>query len=215
MAYRPSNTPIRISDRAKRMTASRYCHAFVTSDNRSVRSLTLETATAPRPTRQRPFYLAHSKLAASSIPKKLLEPLRRQGRIARRVLDVAVTEIGLDRTGVVAVVGELIAAGMPEQGGCQDAEIDSDGLYCGRPDGKPHFVPTRSTLIDANSCVASLRKPLDTRYLHHFAAAAPRLFGRAGHQQTLKSGHLPSKRRHEPLAQSNAAVQLRLLRVLQ
>lgn len=41
------NTPIRISDRAKRTTASRYCHASVTSDNRSVRSLTLETATTP------------------------------------------------------------------------------------------------------------------------------------------------------------------------
>jgi len=48
-----------------------------------------------------------------SISKEFLEPLRRQGRVPRRVLDIAMPEIGLDRTGVVAIVGELVAAAVP------------------------------------------------------------------------------------------------------
>ena len=44
----------------------------------------------------------------NSISKEVLKPLRRQGGIARRVLDVAVSEIGLDRARVVAIVGELV-----------------------------------------------------------------------------------------------------------
>jgi transposase len=46
-----------------------------------------------------------------------LEPLRRQCGIACRVLDVAMPEIGLDRARVVAVVGELVTAGMAEHVG--------------------------------------------------------------------------------------------------
>ena len=52
-------------------------------------------------------------------------------------------------------------------------------------------MAARRTLIDANCCVASLRKPLDTLDLHHFAAAARRPFSRAGHQQTFKYRHWP------------------------
>jgi hypothetical protein len=62
--------------------------------------------------------------------------------------------------------------------------------YC-RPHGEPHLMAARRTLIDANCCVASLRKPLDTLDLHHFAAAARRPFSRAGHQQTFKYRHWP------------------------
>ena len=42
--------------------------------------------------------------AADSISEKLLEPLRRQGRIARRALDVAMPEIRLDRMRIVSIV---------------------------------------------------------------------------------------------------------------
>jgi hypothetical protein len=52
-------------------------------------------------------------------------------------------------------------------------------------------MAARATLIDANSCVASLRKPLDTRNFHHFAATARRPFSGAGHQQSLKCRHWP------------------------
>jgi hypothetical protein len=51
------------------------------------------------------------------ISKALLEPLRRQGGIARRVLDIAMPEVRLDRAGIVAVVGELVAAGVAEHVG--------------------------------------------------------------------------------------------------
>ena len=39
--------------------------------------------------------------------RKFLEPMRRQCGIARRILNVAMPEIGLDGPGVLAVVGEL------------------------------------------------------------------------------------------------------------
>jgi hypothetical protein len=60
----------------------------------------------------------------NSISKEVLEPLRHQGGIARRVLDVAVSEIGLDRARVVAIVGELVAAGVAQHVGMRlDAQI--------------------------------------------------------------------------------------------
>jgi hypothetical protein len=67
-------------------------------------------------------------LRPASILKKFPEPLRRQRDIARRILDVAMTQIRLDRARVVAVVGELVAAGMAEHVGmCLDAHIGRDG----------------------------------------------------------------------------------------
>ena len=51
---------------------------------------------------------------ARSISEKFSEPLRRQGCIARGVLNVAMPEIGLYRPGVVTVVGKLIAAGVAQ-----------------------------------------------------------------------------------------------------
>jgi hypothetical protein len=67
-----------------------------------------------------------------SIPKKLLEPLRRQSGIARRILDVAMPEIGLDRTRVVAVVGELVTAGMPQHVGMMPGSATTFDARLGR-----------------------------------------------------------------------------------
>jgi hypothetical protein len=60
-----------------------------------------------------------SRFGNHSIPKEFLEPLRRQGGIARRILNVAMPEIGLDRARVVAVVGELVAAAVAQHVGVQ------------------------------------------------------------------------------------------------
>jgi hypothetical protein len=54
---------------------------------------------------------------SSSVSKKLLKSLRRQRRIPRRVLDVAMPKVGLDCARVVTVIGELVAAGMTEHVG--------------------------------------------------------------------------------------------------
>ena len=40
--------------------------------------------------------------AANLVTKEFFEPLGRQGRIARRILNIAMPEIGLDRARVVA-----------------------------------------------------------------------------------------------------------------
>ena len=47
-------------------------------------------------------------------PPKVLEPIDGQLGIADGVLDVLMTEIMLERASIVAIVGELVAAGVPE-----------------------------------------------------------------------------------------------------
>jgi hypothetical protein len=58
--------------------------------------------------------------------------MRRQGGIAGRVLDVAVTEIRLDRACVVAIVGELVAAGMPQHVGMMPGSATTFDARLGR-----------------------------------------------------------------------------------
>lgn len=52
-----------------------------------------------------------------SISKEFLEPQRRQGRVIRRILNVAMPEIRLDLPRVVPFVGELVATGVAEHVG--------------------------------------------------------------------------------------------------
>jgi hypothetical protein len=47
-------------------------------------------------------------------PPEIFEPRRRQFGVAHRVLDIFVAEIRLQRPGVVAFVGERVAAGVPQ-----------------------------------------------------------------------------------------------------
>ena len=63
------------------------------------------------------------------------------------------------------------------------------GLGYHGPHGEPHLMTASGAPVDANGCVASLRKPLDTCDFHHFAAATRRPFSGAWHQQTLKHRH--------------------------
>ena len=51
--------------------------------------------------------LQDPRSSANSIPKKLLKPLRRQGGIAGRILNVAMPEVRLDRTRVVPSLASL------------------------------------------------------------------------------------------------------------
>jgi hypothetical protein len=46
------------------------------------------------------------------LPPKVLEPGRRKLGVAHRVLDVAMAEVGLQRAGIVAGVGEGETAGV-------------------------------------------------------------------------------------------------------
>ena len=51
---------------------------------------------------------------------EVFEPIRRQGRVSDRGHDRSVAEIGLDDASVVAVVGELKPAGMPQHVGMHE-----------------------------------------------------------------------------------------------
>ena len=51
---------------------------------------------------------------------EVFEPVRRQGRVADCGHDRSVAEIGLDGASVVAVVGELEPAGMPQHMGMHE-----------------------------------------------------------------------------------------------
>jgi hypothetical protein len=73
-----------------------------------------------------------SRFGNHSISKKFLEPLRRQGGIARRILNIAMPEIRLDRTRIMAVVGELIAAGMPQHVGMMPGSATTFDARLGR-----------------------------------------------------------------------------------
>ena len=45
---------------------------------------------------------------------KPLEATQRQGRVSRRVLDIAVAEVRLQGPGINAIAGQLVTAGMPQ-----------------------------------------------------------------------------------------------------
>jgi hypothetical protein len=62
------------------------------------------------------------------IPPEILEPPRRQRRIASRILDIAVPQVGLERPGIDPVVCQLEAAGMPQHVGVRlDTQLGDDG----------------------------------------------------------------------------------------
>jgi len=61
----------------------------------------------------------HETLEKLILPE-VFEPVRRQGRVTNRRHDRSVAEIGLDSASVVAVVGELEPAGMPQHVGMHE-----------------------------------------------------------------------------------------------
>ena len=74
-----------------------------------------------------------SVIVAPSFPE-IVEAGGAQFAVAHRVLDVAVPEVRLQRAGIVAVVGELVTAGM--------AEHVRMGF-----EGRPASAPARSTSL--------------------------------------------------------------------
>ena len=80
------------------------------------------------------FALPHSRLGLTGAMQgrrlvfpEMLEPIGRQSRIANCRHDRAVAEIGLDGASVMAVVGELEPAGVPQHVGVDEkAEFRSD-----------------------------------------------------------------------------------------
>ena len=55
-----------------------------------------------------------ASMCGASASPEILEPRRRQFGVAHRVLDIAVPEVGLQRARVVPLVGQGVAAGVPE-----------------------------------------------------------------------------------------------------
>ena len=52
--------------------------------------------------------------AGGSVSPKSFEATGRQGRVPRRILDIAVAEVRLEGPGIDAIAGQLVAAGMPQ-----------------------------------------------------------------------------------------------------
>jgi hypothetical protein len=76
-----------------------------------------------------------------SVSKQALEPSRCQLGVAHRMLDRLVAEIGLDRSGIDAVVGQLEAAGVAQHvrmdlhiEACSHASALDHRLKATRPD---------------------------------------------------------------------------------
>ena len=73
-----------------------------------------------------------TKPSRKALAPKVLEPCRRQLGVAHRVLYVSVPEIGLQRPGVVAGIGQRIATGMPKHVGMNpelEARLDAGPLH--------------------------------------------------------------------------------------
>src|SRR3979490_1307327 len=81
----------------------------------------------------------------ASVPPEILEPVRRQGRVDRSARDRPVAEPSLDCPGVVALVGECVAAGMAQhvrmrlqfEARGQGGPLDHPGKAGGRERGAP------------------------------------------------------------------------------
>src|SRR3974390_3282428 len=52
--------------------------------------------------------------ASARLPPKIFDPRRRQFGIAHGVLNILVTKVRLQRSGIMSLVGERVAAGVPE-----------------------------------------------------------------------------------------------------
>src|SRR5450756_384680 len=52
-------------------------------------------------------------MRSACLAPEILKPRRRQLRVPDRMLNVAVTEVSLDRSGIMSLVGQGITAGMP------------------------------------------------------------------------------------------------------
>jgi hypothetical protein len=63
-----------------------------------------------------------------SLPPEIFEPRRRERRVLDDVLDVLVTEVVLDRPRVLALVRELVSAGVPQQVRIRRELKASDGI---------------------------------------------------------------------------------------
>jgi hypothetical protein len=50
----------------------------------------------------------------TTLPPNVFEPIRRQRGIPRRRIDRAMAQIGLERAGIDALVGQGVPAGMPQ-----------------------------------------------------------------------------------------------------
>ena len=52
-------------------------------------------------------------MRSACLAPEILKPRRRQLRVPDRMLNVAVTKVSLDRSGIMSLVGQGITAGMP------------------------------------------------------------------------------------------------------
>ena len=73
------------------------------------------------------------------VPPEVLEPPRRQRRIAGGILDIAVPEVGLQGSRIDAVVGQLEPAGMT-----QHVRVRLDPQVGGNPGTLDHAVKALS-----------------------------------------------------------------------
>jgi hypothetical protein len=87
-----------------------------------------------------------------SVLPKPLKSIRRQGGVARGVLDVAVSQIGLQRAGIVAVVRELVATGVSKHMGMGfDAKIGRRRSPLDLPPSCPLYPQKRTSIKPAGS----------------------------------------------------------------
>ena len=103
-------------------------------------------------------------MALALVPPEILEPTRRQRRIAGRVLDIAMPEVRLQRPGIDAIVGELEAAGVAQHVGVRlDPELGDDGCsfdHAIKPRRRQRCLALRDKYKGRRRAVALVTLPL-------------------------------------------------------
>src|SRR5262249_58802653 len=95
-----------------------------------------------------------------SIPPEVLEPVRRQLRIANRRHDRLMAQIVLDGPSVLAVIGELVTAGM-----AQHVAVDQEREASSLPSPRHHALTTSN----AQWCLPFGQEDVDAAHIfRHF-----------------------------------------------
>jgi hypothetical protein len=124
----------------------------------------------PCPTEDGPYAFRPSvpPLGAASVLPEPFEPIRRQLRVAHRRGDRAVPEVVLDRPRILAIVGELVSAAMPQRI-FEGRMMDPGGAYFAQLIlGRLSGLSARARLCTGTVVSRNARHPLPLRWRRRF-----------------------------------------------
>jgi hypothetical protein len=90
-----------------------------------------------------------------SVLPEILEPVRRHFGVTHRVHDILVAHVVLERSGVMPIVGKLVAGGVPEH-----VRVNRERELCGFPSSSDRFQESRGGSLSTAETEDQKRKRL-------------------------------------------------------